>query len=208
MNTQKFLAVSLSLLLSSYTLAANAHGKDHQINPPIEASNVPLLEWGSPAFNAAEQLYQTAGGYGCVACHGQFAQGGGNVGGNIRNHSPQQINTALQKQPLMQLLDKALSTEERMQLASYLKTVGEYQLIEWTIESDTSYQKVSFEKDGPKQLVIFNKTFEPMELALESITSGATLTIQPYATESYRWTAKPGIARLQYKQNVLDINIK
>lgn len=91
MNTQKFLAVSLSLLLSSYTLAANAHGKDHQINPPIEASNVPLLEWGSPAFNAAEQLYQTAGGYGCVACHGQFAQGGGNVGGNIRNHSPNRL---------------------------------------------------------------------------------------------------------------------
>ncbi len=208
MNTRKIVATSASLLLSCSILTASAHEKEHQPNIPTVTNEVPLLEWGSPAFNAAEKLFQTVGGYGCVACHGQYAQGGGNVGGNIRNHSLQQINTALQTQPTMQLLAKALTPDDKVLLARYLQTLGNDQLIEWIIEGDTSYQKVSLEKDSTSQLVILNKTFEPMELSLESLRSGEQITIPVYATESFRWTAQSGITRLQYKQNILDIDVK
>jgi mono/diheme cytochrome c family protein len=197
-----------TLLISCYTFTASAHEKEHHVTPQTAASDVPLLEWASPAFNAAEKLYQTAGSYGCAACHGQFAQGGGNIGGNIRNHSLEQINTALRQQPVMQLLDKALSSDDRIQLASYLKSLGQYQLVEWTIEGDESYHKISVKKEDNSQLVIFNKTFEPLALSLEPIRSDATIDLPPYATESFRWKTKPGLIRLQYKQNILDIDAR
>lgn len=210
MNILKTLAGSALLLLGSYALTATAHERGHHSEADTEevSADVPVLAWDDPTFKVAEKLFRTAGGYGCVVCHGQFAQGGGNAGGNIRDHSLSQIDYALQNEATMQLLDKALSPDDKMLLAGYLKTLGQFRLVEWTIEGEPSYSKVSLEREVASQLVIFNKTFEPLELSLEAIRSGVNLSVEPYATESFKWTTQPGVIRLQYKQNILDIDIR
>ncbi|PJC87324.1 hypothetical protein CSW98_05325 [Vibrio sp. HA2012] len=198
------------ILLSIFVFTANAHeGKQHdKVSSEELSQNIPVLTWDDVDFKQAETLFRTAGGYGCVACHGQFAQGGGNIGGNIRNHSLSQINDALQHEPTMQLLNKALSAEDKRLLAGYLQALGQARLVEWTIDSESSYQKVSVDKGIVSQLVILNKTFEPLELSLEFIRPGLSLFVEPYATEAIQWMTKPGVIRLQYKQNILDIDVR
>lgn len=206
----KTLLSSMTILLSTYAFTVNAHGREQHAGGSEKKAGqeVPALAWDDTDFAKAEKLFRTAGGYGCVACHGLYAQGGGNIGGNIRDHSLSQINGALKNEPTMQLLGKALSSEDKRLLAGYLQALGELRLVEWTIDSESSYQKVSVGKGVTSQLVVLNKTFEPLTLSLESIRSGVSISVEPYATEAIKWTTEAGVIRLQYKQNILDIDVR
>ncbi|PWI32336.1 hypothetical protein DI392_16845 [Vibrio albus] len=210
MKNLKSLTGCVFILLSSYAFTATAHeGKEHnEVHSEAVNEDVPALEWDGADYKKAEKLFRSAGGYGCVACHSQFAQGGGNVGGNIRDHSLGQINYALQNEPTMKLLNNALSPDDKKLLASYLKTLGQFKLVEWTIDGDSSYSKTSLDKGSASQLVISNKTFEPLTLSLEPLGNGGEITVEPYETKSYEWTTEPGVVRLQYRQNILDIDVR
>ena len=211
MNTRIFLVCFSAFLLGSHALTAFAHeGTNHtkeQMSVEEANQDVPALTLDSAKFKQAETLFRTVGGYGCSACHGLFAQGGGNVGGNIRDHSLSQINDALKNEPTMQLLNNALSDGEKYLLAGYLKALGNLQLIEWTIDGDVSYTEVNVDNSNTNQLVILNKTFETLDLTLKPIGSGRALSIEPYETKSYSWTANAGDYRLKYKQHVLDMHV-
>jgi len=159
-------------------------------------------------FYAGEELFRTAGGYGCSTCHGMFAQGGGNVGGNIRGTTLEDINTRLNNEPTMQLLADALSTEQRELLAFYLGEMGKLQLVEWIIEDKPTEATITIEAEKPSQLVIFNKRFEPVSLTLLSVNPQEKVQINPYETKAYEWKPESGTTQLTYMQNTLTIQIK
>lgn len=212
MNMRKPLACFAALLLGLNSITAFAHEgmHDSERDSGLKEVNqdVPALALDSAEFKQAQNLFRTVGGYGCTACHGLFAQGGGNVGGNIRDHSLSQINYALQNEPTMKLLNNALSDGDKYALAGYLKALGKLELIEWTIDGEVSYTKVEIDKESDNQLVIFNKTFDSIDLSLMPVGNNHTLSIEPYATESYTWKAQPGEYRLQYNQHVLDMSFR
>lgn len=159
-------------------------------------------------FKQGEHLFRTAGGYGCSTCHGMFAQGGGNVGGNIRGATLSDINARLDNEPTMKLLSSALDTDSRESLALYLTKLGKLKLVEWTLEGKPSEVSLSVEPGDTSQLVIFNKTLESASITLTGINPKKTVTIKPYETISYEWTAQPGQFQLVYQQSKLNISAK
>lgn len=165
----------------------------------------------SPNVETGMQLFRTAGGYGCVACHGQFANGAGNVGGNIRGKTLNDINDSLANEPTMQLLASTLSNDDRLNLAAYLEALGQITLVEWTIEetsTNSTVTTVTIDADSPAQLVVFNKLFEPVELSLPQLTSEKTVQLNPYETKAIDWTPSKGVITLNYNQSHLTIDVK
>ncbi|MEI8628620.1 hypothetical protein [Vibrio sp. M60_M70] len=108
----------------------------------------------------------------------------------------------------MKLLNNALSDGDKYALAGYLRALGKLELIEWAIDGEVSYTKVDIDKESDNQLVIFNKTFDSIDLSLMPIGNSHILSIEPYATELYTWKAQPGEYRLQYNQHVLDMSFR
>ncbi len=158
-------------------------------------------------FEDGEHLFRTAGGYGCSTCHGMYAQGGGNVGGNIRGKSLEDINKVLDNEPTMTLLSEVLNSHKRQLLGNYLTALGEIPLVEWIIEDKPSQKIVSIDNGQVSQLVILNKLFEPVDLSISPVNS-TSLQISPYETQAFQWTPEPGVIQLKYKQSVLEIHIK
>ncbi len=161
----------------------------------------------NPTFEAGEQLFRTAGGYGCSACHGLFANGGGNVGGNIRGKTLEDINSSLTNEPTMQLLASSLSDNDKENLAFYLKALGQINLVEWTIDENPMNTTVSIMPDEPAQLVIFNKTFEAIDLNLPESSFEHSLQLAPYETKALEWQPNEGVIKLNYTQSNLTIDV-
>ncbi|MDG3084995.1 hypothetical protein P7F88_02365 [Vibrio hannami] len=159
------------------------------------------------SFSQGEELFRTAGGYGCSTCHGLFATGSGNVGGNIRGKTLKEINTVLDTEPTMKLLSEALDEQDRQLLALYLGDLGGIPSIEWVIEDKPTTLTVSIEQGKESELVVFNKVLQTLSLSLPNISTDP-LTINPYETKAIRWVPEIGQIQLSYQQNILDIEIK
>lgn len=139
-------------------------------------------------FEQGEHLFRTAGGYGCSTCHGLYAQGGGNAGGNIRGKGLEALNFVLENEPTMQLLGPSLSKNDRRLLAHYVTELGTFNLIEWTIEEDVVSQRGHVRPNVINQLVILNKKFETVGFKLPNTVSDHPFSINPYETKAIKWT--------------------
>ncbi len=158
---------------------------------------------------AGESIFRTTGGYGCIACHGLYAQGGGNVGGNIRGKSLAELKNSLKNEETMQLLDSALSHQEKVSLAHYLESLGKWQLVDWVFEGGTSEISVLIENNVKGQLVVLNKTFEPMSIDLSPLANERlTLNVAPYETKSFEWIPQKGAYALSYGNQIINIDVK
>lgn len=138
------------------------------------------------------QLYLTAGGYGCVVCHGPVANGAGQVGGNIRGASLEKLNTALAGQPTMQLLTTELGDDDIRELAAYLQSLETIPLIELEYNDPVWNIKQSPVTAGQWiQLVIFNNSFSDLVVNFEAFNLKVQ-PIQPLDTIVLKWQSKAG----------------
>ncbi|WP_372880593.1 hypothetical protein [Psychromonas sp.] len=179
------------------------------MNFRIEAG---LLLFLLPAFTLAnglspEQLYHTVGGYGCAACHGKYAHGGGYVGGNIRAATREQLDNALQTEPSMLLLAEVLDENKRNLLSSYLAELGQKQLVEWRIGESDAPKAVKIKAGDDVQLVIFNGTFERLSVDLSALDAAADYQIDAYDTHAITWSAKAGDYLLSVNNEHFTINV-
>ncbi|WP_413698496.1 hypothetical protein ACLKMH_12640 [Psychromonas sp. KJ10-10] len=154
-----------------------------------------------------ENLFQTAGGYGCGACHGKYAHGGGFVGGNIRGATREQLDSALKGEPTMLLLAKVLDDNKRNLLVDHLTSLGEMQLIEWRLGESATMQTIKAQVGTVLQLVLFNGTFDTLTLDLSSIEASNNYHISPYDTQAITWLAKAGRYSLFFKNEKIIIEI-
>ncbi|MCE2571315.1 c-type cytochrome [Motilimonas eburnea] len=161
-----------------------------------------LLLLSNPSY-ADKDLYLKAGGYGCAACHGKYAHGGNNVGGNIRGADLAKLNDALANEPTMQLLGPTLDEQQRASLVQYLAELDQYQLIEWQLKDGSNTVTATFTQDRPLQLVIFNSTLQAVSLDLTPIGQSASLTITPYDTQSVELQANQPSYTLTINQQKL-----
>ena len=167
---------------------------------------MPAFVLGNPS--SPEQIYNTAGGYGCSACHGKYAHGGGFVGGNIRGATRDQLDNALETEPTMLLLAKILDENKRNSLVDYLATLSEMQLLEWRIGESATTTVMNAKAGKRIQLVLFNSTFKTLSFDLSAIDSLKDYQIEAYDTKAITWISKVGRYSF-YAENehfIIDIN--
>lgn len=135
---------------------------------------------------AGEQLYKTAGGFGCAVCHGLLGEGAGQAGGYIRGTSLQALNDSLLTNPPMQPLSGVLSDADRATLVEFLKALAQrpllsakYQDGQWQGEMEP------WENGDTIDLVLYNTTFDTVELQLPKVSNNA-IVIAPLATFTWR----------------------
>jgi hypothetical protein len=155
-----------------------------------------------------EQLFNTAGGYGCIACHGKYAHGGGFVGGNIRGKTRIQLDIALETQPTMLLLAEVLDEGKRSVLTAHLASLAELQLLEWRIGESTSTTTVKAKAGQRVQLVLFNGTFETLSLDLSTVGNAKNYQVNALDTQAIIWTPKAGRYPLSFNNElfIIDVN--
>lgn len=183
------------------------------INPLLLSISLCLISTQTIAqsvdtFSQGETIFRKAGGYGCSTCHGLFAHGGGNVGGNIRGKTLAQINQRLDNEPTMQLLSAELSAQDRQLLADYLAELGKRQLLEWEISDTAADSVVTLSNSAPVQLVITNKLLTPITVNLNAIGITVPATIQPYETQAYDWQPQQETLWLKHANSRLTINLQ
>ncbi|UPW18661.1 hypothetical protein M0C34_21005 [Agarivorans sp. TSD2052] len=144
--------------------------------------SLPTKSW------ADQVLYRNAGGYGCSACHGKYANGAGNVGGNIRGASLAQLNSALNNEPSMLLLASVLTKQQRRSLSAYLESLGKMHLVEWTISDSFAHSNLNIHIGEPSQLVVKNDTFSSISIDLSPLGAATTLQVAPLDTEAFTFT--------------------
>ncbi|WP_299685533.1 cytochrome c [uncultured Vibrio sp.] len=158
---------------------------------------------------SGEQLFRTAGGYGCATCHGLYAQGGGSVGGNIRGKSIEDIDASLTNEPTMLLLNDILSAENKQDLARYLEMLGDSQLVEWNIETESKQSTATIKKGQQAQLVVVNKSFESVSIDVSGLSpTEQTLVVAPYETKAVNWQPQVGHYQLGFQDDVINILVE
>jgi hypothetical protein len=165
---------------------------------------IALLVWTSVA-QSNETLYRTAGGYGCLVCHGKYANGGGFVGGNIRGATVDRINKALATQPTMLLLAPVLDDQQRAELSDYLQYLADFNLVEWNLVDGetTQIKRVVGNKDI--QLVIKNETFTEVSIDLAPLGKQELMIVQPLDTEAVVFSIKNRPITLESGTNTLKL---
>jgi hypothetical protein len=155
-----------------------------------------------------EQLFNTAGGYGCTACHGKYAHGGGFVGGNIRETTRKKLDVALETQPTMLLLAEVLDENKRNALIDHLASLSEMQLLEWRIGESTETKVVKAKVGHSVQLVLFNGTFDTLILNLSALGADKNYQIKAYDTQAITWIPKAGRYPLSFNNEhfIIDVN--
>ena len=75
------------------------------------------------------EVFLTAGGVGCVSCHGSYAEGTVGVGPPTRGSNERTIRAALQAEKCMEFLRNDLSDALIKQVAAYFQWLGQLKLI-------------------------------------------------------------------------------
>ncbi|WP_406609148.1 c-type cytochrome [Agarivorans sp. JK6] len=164
------------------------------------------LVYAEPNENAlGKNLYLTVGGYGCAACHGKYANGAGNVGGNIRGASLEQLNYALENEPTMQLLSDVLAPEQRGLIVQYLDSLGAVQLVEWSIGENTDIKAQQLIPKQLSQLVVKNDTLVSIAVDLSPLAINQALHIEPLDTQAVQFVAPAFSVSLQVKGQALQL---
>ncbi|WP_373938211.1 hypothetical protein L0990_02160 [Vibrio kanaloae] len=173
--------------------------------------SVSLFSYASEgSISAGESTFRTVGGYGCIACHGLYGQGGGNVGGNIRGKSLNDLKYSLEHEQTMKLLGDALSEQDKINLAEYMEYLGTFQLVDWMYEGTKgALLSVSIDSGKKSQLVVLNKMFESMSIDLSPLAGKhLTLRVEPYETQYFEWLPEKGVYELSYGDEAVSINVK
>jgi hypothetical protein len=173
--------------------------------------SVSLFSYASEdSISAGESTFRTVGGYGCIACHGLYGQGGGNVGGNIIGSSLNDLKYSLEHEQAMKLLGDALSEQDKINLADYMEYLGTFQLVDWMYEGTKGrLLSVSIDSGKKSKLVVLNKTFEPMSIDLSSLAGEhLILRVEPYDTQLFEWLPEKGVYELSYGNEIINIDVK
>jgi cytochrome c553 len=126
-----------------------------------------LLALGSVAFAqdgptpeaiaAGQDLFQTAGGIGCVACHGAFGLGDLSIGPDVRGVDATRIVGALEGAEEMDFLLPLLSDADIDSLATYLDYLGTLEPVSTLFRSGTfDPAELTIVADSATQLIVAN----------------------------------------------------
>src|SRR5260370_9748958 len=133
-----------------------------------------------------QNLYGTAGGVGCKACHGSYGEG--KMGPTNRGVNEATIREALAKIGAMQFLKEQLNDGDIPQLAAYTERMGRHMLVRALLKRGRFIpESVSVYPGTLVQLIIENTASEPSTINGEQIAAHPQ-TIPPLDSASLEWT--------------------
>lgn len=145
--------------------------------------------------------YLQAGGFGCHACHGVYADGGLQVGGNIRGASLVEFERSLHEQPTMRALAAALDADTKVSIVEYLQQLGDLPLLRLHLGQE-HWQQEPVVAGQWMQILAYNTDLEPVVLDLSDLGLGS-VTLRPRAEHSLVWLAQTGQFQLGPYQLVI-----
>lgn len=157
--------------------------------PEISASTEPSEPQESRNVKSGRALFLNAGGVGCVACHGLYAEGDVGIGPYNRGFSETRILRALAKVDAMKFLGEALNATQTKQVAAYYDWLGKHQLIKTvTVKGLFFPAKIRVHPGAAIQLVVRNQGAQSHQYSSSDMDIG-TLDIAGRQAADVAWTA-------------------
>lgn len=138
--------------------------------------------------------YLQAGGFGCHACHGVYADGGMQVGGNIRGASLADLERSLHEQPTMRALAAALDATSKASIVDYLQQLAELPLLRLHLGQE-HWQQEPVVAGQWMQILVYNAELQPVVLDLSDLGL-EKVTLRARAEHSFVWQAQTGSYQL------------
>ena len=135
------------------------------------------------------EVFLTAGGVGCVACHGPYAEGDVGIGPYNRGMDEAAIRRALAESEEMAFLQDELSDSEIEQVAAYYAALGKQMLVKTRLVRGRFVpDTIRVEPNAKIQLVIDNRGPEIRRIVSDDLQI-ATLSVPARASQDLVWTA-------------------
>lgn len=147
-----------------------------------EASKKLLIDKG-------REVYLTAGGVGCGACHGPYAEGDTGIGPYNRGVGEPTIRAALASVEAMKPLRKEMSEEKISQISAYYEWLGQLKLVKTLIKRGRFVpDHIQIHPGTRIQLVLNNAGSSPLRFASENMGIGA-ITVEARKATDIVWEA-------------------
>lgn len=122
------------------------------------------------AVRKGREAFLTAGGVGCAACHGRYAEGDVGIGPYNRGVNETAIRTAMRSVPPMFFLQREMTDEKIRQIATYYRWLGELQLVKSLSKRGRFIpDTVAVYPGTPVQLAVKNASSKPHTFGSESM---------------------------------------
>lgn len=141
--------------------------------PEIQLVPIPAEERDIDLITKGRDVFLNAGGVGCVACHGPYAEGDVGIGPYNRGFDEGRIRGALENVDAMAFLGHTLSGDEITQVAAYYARLGELHLAKTrVIRGRFIPERIRVQPGTKVQLVVNNtshddRTFTSPNMGIE-----------------------------------------
>lgn len=156
----KIPAARIALMLISVMIASTAFSAESNIDPK--------------KFERGKVIWKTAGGIGCVSCHGQYGEGDVGVGPYNRGVGYSKVLSAVESVDMMKALFKdKLSREDIEAVSTYTTWLGQHQLMRTLVKRDRFLPDAIEVFPGTAvQLVVRNTSQSPHKFSSASMGVG------------------------------------
>ena len=153
----------------------------HRGQPPApsEVAAVPAAQEApvdKATLDHGRELFMTAGDVGCIACHGNYAEGDVGIGPYNRGKDEHAIRLALRSVEAMKFLGKELTETQIKQVAAYYAYLGRLKLIKTHVVKGRFFpNSIDVAPGTSVQLVVVNRDATHIKV------EGSGMKIAPYS---------------------------
>jgi len=138
---------------------------------PAATARVATAPRDESMIRRGREVFLTAGGVGCVACHGPYAEGDVGIGPYNRGFKEKAIRAALGRVAEMKFLHDELTDTEIRQVAAYYESLGEEMLVKTrVVRGHFIPSKIRIRPGTKVQLVVNNRDPDTRRFTASSMT--------------------------------------
>lgn len=132
----------------------------------LSANGAQLVETLVPqSLENGKKVFNEAGGYGCIACHGLYGHGGANSISALKNVTVEDLNASFINVPVMALLAPSILKHSRIDVVNYLNWLE--QLDGKTIQLSQLDEGKTWQKG---LLIVHNSFYQGVKLSINDVT--------------------------------------
>lgn len=138
--------------------------------PVVQVATATDRPLADSLIKKGREVFLTAAGVGCIACHGPYAEGDVGIGPYNRGLGEAEIRTALRRVEQMRFLAEEMTETEIRQVAAYYASLGEKLLVKTNVVRGRFIPgKISVHPATKIQLVVNNRDPQERRLSARSL---------------------------------------
>ena len=175
-------------LTINVSIAAKRHIS--QARPAVvQVATAPSRQLEEISIKKGREVFLTAGGVGCVACHGPYAEGDVGIGPYNRGFKEHEIRVALDRVDQMRFLRDEMTEVEIKQVAAYYESLGEQLLVKTRVVRGRFIpNKIRVHPRTKVQLVVNNRDPQTRRFAGSGMNI-PDLSVPGRSDVDFLWTA-------------------